>query len=164
MALIGLLSPSRFQATRTAFGSAWPSWVLAALAASGLLAVALNRARITWAARRVREPFLRRISEEPEFEGAADALAACPQPFKTRFAFAWIWAPSILYGLGVTASFSVAYFLVDAILAGGRVGWAQPVYAGAFLAGSLLFFFLAAKKLATWRLAVSVHKEVTSGY
>jgi hypothetical protein len=53
---------------------------------------------------------------------------------------------------------------VDAVLARFRVGWGQPLYALVFAGASVLVFATLAGRLATWRFAMSVHKEVTTGY
>ncbi len=62
------------------------------------------------------------------------------------------------------SALSTAYFVIDAILARFLVGWSQPLYALVFLCLSLTLSYLAAPKLSTWRVAASVHKEVTTGY
>ncbi len=165
MGLIGLAAPSRFASvgSRT-LGTGWPSLVVIGLIALCALYAIVRREHIRSAIDRGREPFLRPLSNISGFDGAADALAACPDAFKTRFAIGWIWRPLALFGLGIVCTFSTAYFVIDAALARFRVGWGQPAYAAGFLVLGLVVFALSAVKLSTWRLAVSVYKEVTSGY
>ena len=141
-----------------------PSLVVIGLIALCALYAIVRREHIRSAIDRGREPFLRPLSNISGFDGAADALAACPDAFKTRFAIGWIWRPLALFGLGIVCAFSTAYFVIDAALARFRVGWGQPAYAAGFLVLGLVVFALSAVKLSTWRLAVSVYKDVTSGY
>lgn len=165
MSLIALADPNRFGSpgSRT-LRTGWPSAVVIGVLAGCVLFALLRRREIISAVARVGEPYRRPLSELPSFDDAADALAACPGAFKTRFAVLWVWRPLALVVLGVTCAFSTAYFVVDAILARGSVGWGQVLYACVFLAASLGVFALSAPTVSTWRLAASVFKEVTSGY
>jgi hypothetical protein len=165
MSLIALADPNRFgfPGSRT-LRTGWPSAVVIGLLAGCALLALVKRREITSAVMRVAEPYRRPLSELPTFEQAADALAACPAAFKTRFAALWVWRPLALVVIGVTCAFSTAYFIVDAVLARGSVGWGQVLYAAVFFIASLCFFALSASTISTWRLAASVFKEVTSGY
>jgi hypothetical protein len=165
MSLIALADPNRFGSpgSRT-LRTGWPSVVVIAVLAGCVLFALLRRQEIISAVTRVGEPYRRPLSELPSFDDAADALAACPGAFKTRFALLWVWRPLALVVVGVTCSFSTAYFVVDAILARGSVGWGQVLYACVFLAASFAVFAVSAPTVSTWRLSASVFKEVTSGY
>lgn len=165
LGLIAIVSPARFgQPGASTLQTGWPSLALAATIGACVL-IALARGRhLLWLGNRVREPLARPLEEMPGFDDAVEALEACPAALRTRFAMSWVWGPVALAVLGGTFAFSAAYFLVDAILARGRVGWAQPVYALVFALASLVVFGLGAGRLATWRFATSVHKEVTTGY
>lgn len=165
LALIAIVAPSNFgRPGAHTLRLGWPSVVLEVVVAACVVVAIVRRSRVAWLVARVREPFARPLQEEPAFEGAADALASCPPPMRARFALAWVWGPAAWAGAGVTFAFCGAYFVVDAVLARGRVGWAQPLYAVAFCAASLLVFAAIAGRLATWRLAASVNKEVTAGF
>ncbi len=124
----------------------------------------VRRAQVRWAFERAREPYVRPLEEEPGFDEAVEALAECPAALRTRFALSWVWGAVAWAIVGGTFAFSTAYFLVDAVLARGRVGWQQPVYAVVFALLSLAVFAATAGRLATWRFAASVHKEVATGY
>lgn len=165
LSVIALVSPARFgsQGSR-AFGSGWPSLALAALGAACLAWAVARRRRHSWVVGKVREPFRRPLEEDPAFAGAAHALAAARPPLKTRFAAAWIWAPAAAALLALAGSLTAAYFVVDAVLARFEVGWQQPVLAGLNLAFSWAVLRAAAGRLAVWPLAVSVHREATTGY
>jgi len=165
MGSIGLLSPASFGAVtgRTSLRD-WPPVVVGCLVVTCVIYGLLHRAEVRSVLQRVRDPYMRPLTEHPGFEGAADALAACPRAYRTRFALVFIYRP-LAMGLGATVSaLSTAYFVIDAILARFLVGWSQPLYALVFLCLSLTLSYLAAPKLSTWRVAASVHKEVTTGY
>jgi hypothetical protein len=162
---IGLLAPSNFgQPGAATLRSGWPSVALAALVAACVGYGVIRRRHLAWLLARLREPLLRPLEEHRSFAEAVDALAACPAPLRLRWAIGWVWGPIGYVVAAGTLAFSSAYFFVDALLARGRVGWGQPLYALIFAAGSVLVFAAAASRLATWRFALSVHKEVTSGY
>ena len=163
--MIGILSPSQFgQPGADTFRSGWPLLVLVVIAGLAVAFAVVRRSALSWAFARVREPFVRPLESEPRFEEAAEALAACPAPLRGRYAVSFSWGPALAAILGGTFAFSCAYFLVDAVLARFQVGWAHPAYAAAFALFSVFVFTLAAGRLATWRLATSVHKEVATGY
>ena len=165
LALIGIFAPGRFgQPGADTLRSGWPLWVLGAVVVSVVVAAFWRRRELMWALQRLREPFMRPLTEEPTFDEAADALAACPGPLRVRYAVSYSWGPAAAAVLGATFAVSCAYFVVDAVLARLRVGWAHPVYAAGFAALSLVVFAVAAGRLTTWRLATSVRKEVTTGY
>jgi hypothetical protein len=162
---IGLVAPSQFgQPGARTLHTGWPSLLLIVLVACCVLAAVMRRAELSWLFARAREPFVRPLTEERGFEEAVAALESCPVPLRTRFAVSWVWAPVVWLVVGATFAFSSAYFVVDAILARGRVGWAQPIYCVVFAALSLIVFASVAGRLATWRFATSVHKEASTGY
>jgi hypothetical protein len=165
LALIGVVAPSNFgQPGAATARSGWPFFVLLA-AMAGTCAYGTARWKeLSWLVARLREPLMRPLNEHPRFDDAADALASCPPPLRVRWALIYVWGP-LLWALAAgTLAFSSAYFIVDAVLARGRVGWAQPLYALVFAVLSVLVLAASAGRLATWRFAVSVHKEVTTGY
>jgi hypothetical protein len=165
LSAIGILSPSQFgQPGADTFRSGWPLIVLVVIAGIAVASALVRRSELAWALARVREPFVRPLEGEPRFEEAAEALALCPAPLRGRYALLYSWGPAGLALLGGIFAFSCAYFLVDAVLARFSVGWAHPAYAVGFAVASLFVFALAAGRLATWRLATSVHKEVATGY
>ncbi len=141
-------------------------WTLALAGVVGMAAAALlvNARHIGWLVARIREPFVRPLSENRYFDGAADALASCPEPYHSRWATSWVWIPAVLAAAGVTFAWSSAYFVVAAVLSGGRIGWENPVVAAANGILSALMFAMGATRLSTWRLALSVHREVTGRY
>ena len=165
LAVIGIVAPQRFgQPGADTLRSGWPLWGLVVIAVLVLGIAFVRRAELLWAARRLREPFVRPLAEEPGFEEAADALAACPAPLRARYALFYAWGPAVAAVLGATFAFSSAYFVIDAVLARLNVGWAHPLYAAAFALLSLLVFAVAGGRLTTWRVATSARKEVTTGY
>ena len=165
LGLIGLASPASFASPASnTLRSGWPLYVLLAVLAASFAYLFSRLSRIRWAFARVREPFVRPPEGEQRYEGAADALAACPAALRTRFAIWWVWGPVVVALLAVTAGFSATYFLIDAILARFNVGWEHPVLAAANLVVSIVLFALVSARLATWRLAVAVHRSVTTGY
>lgn len=163
--LIAFVSPGSFgvPGRRVLSSGVW-TWALigaVAVAALGLLA---NRRRVTWLYRRIREPYRRPFAGEDAFEEASNALAQCPDAMQTRWAVSWIYLPTALAVAGVTFAFSTAYFVISAILSGGRISWMEPTLAGINAALSLAAWSLGAVRLSTWRLAVAVHREVTGRY
>lgn len=123
-----------------------------------------SRGAHAWLVRKAREPFRRPLEGDPAFAGAAHALGAAPAPLKTRFAVGWIWVPAGAALVALAGCLSTAYFVVDAVLARFEVGWQQPVLAGANLLLAWIVLRAAAGRLAVWPLAVSVHREATTGY
>ncbi|CAN5506271.1 MAG: hypothetical protein ACR2MC_00425 [Actinomycetota bacterium] len=162
---IGLLSPTSFRVVRgrTSLRD-WPPVVVACLVLACVIYGVLRRAEILSLLERFRDPYIRPLTEHPGFDGAADALAACPRAYRARFALVFVYRPLAMGLVACVAALSTAYFVIDAVLARGLVGWSQPVYALVFLCLSVTLFYLAAPKLSTWRVAASVHKEVTTGY
>jgi hypothetical protein len=162
---IGVISPQAFGSTGSrTLRTGWPSWVLLGLIGLALIYAISKWRFIRWALRRVRDPFVRAPAGDPRYEGAADALAECPQAYRTRFSIWWVWGPVALAFLGSVCAFSVAYFVVDAVLAGFEVGWETPLLAGVNLIVGLVLFRLAASRLSTWRMALAVYRSVTQGY
>jgi len=165
MGLIGLVAPANFGAPGTdTFGSGWPLPALIGVLVAAAFYVFTKRTGVRKILDRLREPWLRPLNEHEAFEGAANALAACPDLLKNRFAVTWVWGPIGWLILGTMFAFSAAYFLIDALLARFGIGWQQAIYAGTSVLLSFVAFRMAAKKLATWRFAASVYKEFTSGY
>lgn len=165
LGVIGVLSPARFgsQGSR-AFGSGWPTIALVALvAASGAWAVARRRT-LAWLIARAREPWRRPLTGEPAFDGAAGSLASVPGSLQTRFALSWVWGPAAAALLAGATCLSAGYFVIDAILARGEVGWQQPVLAAANLALAWIALRASAGRLAVWPLAVAVHRDATGAY
>jgi hypothetical protein len=165
MSVVGLVSPASFGVSGgRAFGSTSRTVALAAIAAACALWFALRLPTHRWVVARAREPFHRPLEDDPAFAGAAGALDAARAPLKTRFAAGWIWLPA-LAALGATAaSLTTAYFLVDAVIARLQIGWQQPVFAAVNLVVAWVLLRAAAARLAVWPLAVSVHREATTGY
>jgi hypothetical protein len=163
LGLIGLFFPATLGLPGSrAFGSKW-SLVLAGIVAAGILVLLGHSRHLHWLATRIREPFIRSLRSE-HFDRAADALAACPDAFHSRWATSWVWGPVLLAGAGTMFAFACAYFLVDGVLSGGRIGPGNPIAAAINALLSLICFALAAARLATWRVALSVHSEVTGRY
>ncbi len=165
LGIIGILAPDSFGPTTSGRLRRGPAlWGLVVLVAVCAL-IAGARARYVRALyARIREPFVRRMSYDAHFEGAADALADCPAPMRSRWAARWIYVPALLVVAGVFFAFSAAYFAVGTILSLGAVGWGTPIIAATNVILSLLAFRVAGPRLTTWRLAVSVHRDVAGGY
>ena len=165
LGVIGLLAPAGFGApARRTLASGWPAFVLGGLVIACLIYLVARRRLLVWLAARIADPFRRPLTEDASFEGAANALAACARPFQVRFAAGWVWGPAALAVLALAFAFSSGYFVVDAVLAGFRIGWAQPVYGVAFAFLSLAVFRFAAPRLVTWRLAASAYRSATGRY
>jgi hypothetical protein len=162
---LGLLSPSLYVPQGGAsLGKDWQALALVLIVVAVLIGVLVRLRYLRWLVERAREPFRGPLTEERSFEGAAGCLAACPTPLQTRFALSWVWGPVAVAGLGVVCALACAYYLVDAVLSTFRVAWGHPVYAGAFAVLSILFFRVAAVRLTTWRVAMSAHRDATTGY
>ncbi len=165
LGLIGLFDPESFGAPQSdAFANGWPSTALAGLLILCAVFLATRFRRIRKATMRAAEPWFRPLYESPAWPGASGALAACSAGSRARFALAWVWGPIALVVIACTFSWSTAYFVVDAILSGGRIGWGQPLYALGFALLSLVTWRYVEVRLATWRLATSIHREATEGY
>lgn len=165
MSLIGLLSPESFGVSGgRAFGSTSRTITLVAIAGACAAWLALRMRTHRWVLARAREPFRRPLEEDPAFAGAVGALDGAGPSLKTRFAVGWIWLPGIaVLGAGA-ASLTTTYFLVDAVIARGQIGWQQPVFAGVALVVAWALLRAVAGRLLVWPLAVSVHREATTGY
>lgn len=160
---IGLLRPSRF-GSPTSRPLRSPEWIaLAVLVAVVAAIVIVRRRRIAASLRRLLEPF-RHPLDHPSHEPAAGALESCPTPLRTRFALGWVWGPAGAVVLAAFLAASSAYFLIDAVLARFEIGWEQPILAALQALASLLVLRAVATRLSTWRLAVSVHRDVAGGY
>ena len=138
----------------------WPTIVLVGLVAASALALVLARERIAWVAARVREPYERTLSEDPAFEGAMNALAACARPLQLRFALGWAWGPMLAVIAAILLAFSAAYLTVYAVLSQFDVGWqTYAIAAGNVVVGVGLLTVMGGR-LATWRLATSVYRSI----
>jgi hypothetical protein len=138
----------------------WPTIVLVGLAVGSAVGLVLARNRIAWIAARVKEPYERTLSEEPGYEGAVNALAACARPLQIRFALGWTWGPMLAVIASAVLAFSAAYLVVYAVLARFEVGWqTYAIAATDVLVGAGLLEVMRGR-LATWRLATSVYRSV----
>lgn len=165
LGVIGLFAPSGFGAPGSrALGNRTLSLALAGTVVAAAALLAANGAHLRWLVRRIREPFERPLNWESNFDGAADALAQCSEAWRSRWATSWVWGPAVLAVAGVTFAFSSAYFVVGAVIAGGRIAWGHPVLAGINALLSIVCFAAGAARLSTWRMALSVHREVTGRY
>lgn len=165
MSLIGLVSPASFGvAGGRAFGSTSRTLTLVAIAGVCAVWFLLRLRTHRWVVARMREPFRRPLDDDPAFAGASSALEAARGPLRTRFALGWIWLPALAVLGATAASLTTAYFLVDAVIARFEVGWQQPAFAGVNLVVAWMLLRMAAGRLAVWPLAVSVHREATTGY
>jgi hypothetical protein len=165
LGIIGILAPESFGPTTSGRLGRGPA--LVGLGALILMCAALALVRYRYVRglyARIREPFVRRMSYDSHFEGAADALAECSDPMKSRWAMRWIYVPAIYVVAGVFFAFSVGYFAVGAILSLGKVGLGTPILAAANTVLSVLCFRVAGPRLTTWRLAVSVYRDVQGSY
>jgi hypothetical protein len=162
---LALVAPSAFgtPGARAFRGGVW-TLALAGVIAVAVIALLANARHLRWLYARIREPFARPLTENRYFDGAADALAATPEPYHSRWATSWVWLPALIAAAGVTFAWSSAYFVVAAVLSGGRVGWGNPVLAAGNGILSALMFAMGAVRLSTWRLALSVHREVSGRY
>ena len=161
---IGVVSPARFGSPGMEPMGSVQWWALTALVGLFIGIAASRWSKLRRAGSLLLEPMRRPLGDLTSFEPAVEALRSCPAAFRTRFTFGWVWGPGAAV---VAASFflaSSAYFIVDAVLARLQVGWQQPVLA----AGNALLAFVilraVALRLATWRLALSVHREVAGRY
>jgi hypothetical protein len=162
---IGTLAPSRFGSPGArAFRSGLPSLALIGIVALCGMFAFIRRREIASVVRRLREPAHSLFGDDPAFEGAANALESCPKPMQSRFALFWVWGPAAVFVLGGILAFSAAYFVIDAVLAGFSVGWEQAALGAGNALASLVIFRVAAARLATWRLALSVYRSATEGY
>ncbi len=164
LAIIGLVSPERFGSPTSRPAGAIQWWSLVALLVGCLAWCASKRSGIVAGATRLFEPLRRPLDELDAFYPATDALLSAPAAVRTRFAVGWVWGPVAVVVLAGFFAASAAYFLVDAILARFQIGWEQPVLAVVNAALSLVVLRLGAKRLSTWRLAFSIHRDVTGSY
>lgn len=160
---IGLVRPSRFGAptSRPMRSAEWAALALLVVVL-GIYAL-LRRGDIRSSMDRSLEPFRRPI-DHPSHDPATNALESCPAAFRTRFAMGWVWGPAAAFLLAALLAAASAYFVIDAILAGFAIGWQQLALAVIQAVLSLVVLRAAAKRLATWRLALSVHRSVTGAY
>jgi hypothetical protein len=165
LGVIGLIAPSTLGIPGARpLGNRTASLAVGAVLLVSLAILAARRAHLIWLLQRIREPYIRPLTEDPHFEPAADALAQCSDTWQSRWATAWIFLPGSLAAVGVLFAFSSAYFVIDAAATLARVGWEQPVLAGVNAVLSIVCFGLGARRLSTWRLALSVHREVGGRY
>jgi hypothetical protein len=165
MSVIGLLSPASFGVSGgRAFGSGTRTLALLGLAGLCGLWLARRFRAHRWVVAKAREPFRRPLEEDPAFAGASGALGASAGPSRTLFALRWVWLPAVGVLLAITGALTTAYFLVDAVIARFEIGWQQPVLAAANLVVAWVVLRVSAGRIAVWPLAVSVHREATTGY
>ena len=165
LSIIGTFAPSRFGSPGAApFRSGLTSIALGVIVALCVAFAVVRRQEIAWTVRRLREPTHRAMTDHPAFEGAANALEACPRPMQSRFALFWVWGPAALWVLGAVFAFSAAYFVIDAVLARFSIGFEQVLLLAANAAISVLLLRAGAARFATWRLALSVYRSATEGY
>lgn len=164
MGFLSLVDPGAFGQTGAAFALGWGGWLAIGIFVLALLYGYSKRGEIRELIDHIREPMRRPLEDNPSFEGAYGALAACGSAFVSRFGLGWVWAPAGLLVVGVLFAISDSYFVIDALLARFDVGWGTGVLFGADLVISLMCFTVAARRLSTWRLATSVHKSATTGY
>jgi hypothetical protein len=172
LGIIGLLSPSAYGQTSGfsergrfgALGLGWPGLVLLGLVLLGLVYALAHRDGIRWTVVRLIDPWRRPMTEHDSYEGAVGALDATSDPYRTRYAWRFVYRPLVLAVLATFFAFSSAYFLVDATLARFQVGWQQPVFGVANTVISLILWRVAALGLSTYRLSASVYKTVSTGY
>ncbi|MFN2389889.1 MAG: hypothetical protein ABR575_09850 [Actinomycetota bacterium] len=158
LAVIGIVSPSRFAAGARPFGDPPVSLALAVLAAVvGGSVAARHWGRGTGSPRGWTAALGSGI-EHPHVEGAVGALRACPAPFRMRFTAGWVWGPALVALLGVVFALSSAYFVVDAIVARGAIEPEQLLFAAGHALLSLVTFLLGARRLGTWPLAMTVSR------
>lgn len=138
----------------------WPTLVLVGLVLGCVVGLGLAAKRIAWIAARVREPYERTLSEEPQFEGAVNALAACARPLQLRFALGYAWGPTLAVIASVILAFSAAYLTIYAVLARFEVGWQTYAIAAADVIVGIGLLRIMAGRLATWRLATSVYRSI----
>jgi hypothetical protein len=138
----------------------WPSTLLAGLVVASAAGLVLARDRIIWTAARVREPYERHLSEEPAYEGAVGALAACARPLQLRFALGWTWGPMVVVIVATVCAFSAAYLTVYAVLARFDVGWETYAIGAANVLAGLGLLTIMRGRLSTWRLATSVYHSI----
>lgn len=157
---IGLLQPARFGSrARPLQAIEW--WALAALLAIFVVALVVRRTRLQAAATRLQQTFRGGLEQHASFEPAVSALDSCPVPFRSRFALGWVWGPAALAVAGAIGAASAVYFVIDAILARGRVGPEQALLAAVNAVVSLVILRLAASRLSVWRLSYAVHRAAT---
>jgi hypothetical protein len=155
------LSPESFgQPGAKTLSLGWPTAVYLALIAISLGAIFLARSRIGWVAARVREPYERHLTDDPSYEGAVNALAACARPLQLRFALGWTWGPMLAVIAAAVLAFSAAYLVIYAVLAQFDVGWeTYAIGAGDVVLGIGLLLVMG-RRLSTWRLATSVYRSI----
>ena len=164
LGLIGLSSPASFGGRGSRVGGSIQWWGLAALVALIVLWCLAKRDGIRTGASRLSEPLRRKLLQFDSYRPAVDALEAAPAAQQTRFALGWVWGPALAVVVATFFAASSAYFLVDAILARFQIGWEQPVLALANAILSVIVVRVVARRLSTWRLAFSIHRDVTGAY
>jgi hypothetical protein len=155
------LSPKSFgQPGADILSLGWPSIVFVGLVLASAVGLVLSRARIVWAVRRVREPYERTLSEDPAYEGAVNALAACARPLQIRFALGWAWGPMLVVIAAGLLAFSAGYLVVYAALSRFDVGWQTYAIAIGDVVLGVGLLTVMAGRVASWRLATSVYRSI----
>lgn len=165
MSAIALLRPEGFGLPgREPSRTGWPGITLMVVIAAVIVYAVVRQHHLRWLWDRVREPFRRPLSESRYYEGAVTSLDACSEVLQARFGIAWVWFPAVVWVAGAAFAFSTAFFVIDAVMARGGIGWGQPALAAGNALASFVTFAAVGGRLSTWRLAASVHKAVTTGW
>ncbi len=164
LGVIGLASPARFGAATSRAGASTGWWALMVLVAFCLIWMGIKSGGIRTTVARIAEPLSRPLDHVSSFEPAWGALESCPAPLRTRFALGWVWGPVAVVVLAAVFAASVAYFVVDMLLAEFTIGPEQPLLLLINGALALIVLRLGAKRLSTWRLAFSVHRAASGHY
>lgn len=138
-----------------------PTMVLVALVVASVAGLAVAGKRIVRVVRRVREPYERTLAEDPAFEGAMNALAACPRPLQIRFALGWTWGPMLVVIAAALLAFSAAYLTIYAVLSSFDVGRHTYAIAAADVLVGVGLLVVMAGRVSTWPLATSVYRSVS---
>ena len=164
LGIIGVVSPSRFGSPGMKPMASLQWWAVAGVVAMALVLVITSRRRVRRTVELLLEPVRRPLDHLPSFEPVTEALDSCPAALRTRFAFGWVWGPAIAVVAATTFLAATSYFIVDAILARLQIGWQQPVLAVANAALAFVVLRVVARRLATWRLALSIQRAVNHRY
>ena len=164
LGLIGVSSPDRFGSPHMKPMGSLQWWALSVVVGICVAVAATRWAKVKRVVDLLVEPLRRPLADLSSFEPAVGALQSCPAAFRTRFTLGWVWGPAAAVVAACFFLASSAYFIVDAILARFQVGWQPPVLAAVNALLALALLRAVARRLATWRLALSVHREVAGRY
>ena len=165
ISVIGLLSPAALgQVGAAPFRGSWPMWVFAGLVVLCLAVCWFKRDDIRWTAVRIVDPWRRPMEDDPNYAGLADALELCSETQRSRFAWSFVWGPLVVGVLATACAFASAWFLLAAISNRFVVGWGFVVQLVVTAALSAALWRVAVTRLATWRVAASAYKTISTGY